>query len=128
MNTRDEQRRALIERMLGAGNEREVAAEEEVADEWLKDNPGDIRVIAAHERLDERVDRMRDPERKINRVILAVFAAVFSSVALAGGALTGNIYAALAAGFLVALPVTELVWKTIYERSVDGAGPRDGER
>ena len=128
MDTRDEERRALIERMLGARNQREVEAAEEVADEWLKDNPGDIRVIAAHERLDERGDRVRDPERKINRVTLAVFAVVFSLVALVGGALTGNIYAALAAGFLVTLPVTELVWEKLYERSGDGAEPRERER
>ncbi len=128
MDARDEERRALIERMLGARNEREVEAAEEIADEWLKDNPGDIRVIAAHERLDERGDRVRDPERKINQVTLAVFAAVFSVVALIGGALTGSVYAALAAGFLITLPVTELVWEKLYERSVDGAESIDRER
>ncbi len=127
MGARDEERRALIDRMLGARNEREIEVAEEVADEWLKDNPGDIRVIAAHERLDERGERVRDPERKINRVTLAVFVAVFSSVALVADTLTGNPYAALAAGFLVTLPVTELVWEMLYERSGDGPGPRDGE-
>ena len=123
MGTRDEERRALIERMLGARSEREIEAAAEVADEWLEDNPGDIRVIAAHERLDERGDRVRDPERKIDRVTLAVFAAVFSLVA---GMLTGNVYAALAAGFLVALPVTELIRKILYKRSDDAA--EQGER
>ena len=123
MGTRDEERRALIERMLGARREREIEAAAEVADEWLEDNPGDIRVIAAHERLDERGDRVRDPERKIDRVTLAVFAAVFSLVA---GMLTGNVYAALAAGFLVALPVTELIRKILYKRSDDAA--EQGER
>ncbi|CAN5242526.1 hypothetical protein BH24ACT19_BH24ACT19_19550 [soil metagenome] len=117
----------MIDRMLGARNEREVEAEEEAADEWLKDNPGDIRVIAAHERLAERGVRVRDPERKVNRVTLAVFAAVFSSVALVGSALTGNLYAALAAGLLVTLPVTEFVRELLYERSGDGVEPRDGE-
>lgn len=128
MGVRDEERRALIERMLGARSEREIEEAAEVADEWLKDNPGDIWVIAAHERLDERGDRVRDPERKVNQVTLAVFAAVFSSVALVAGTLTGNVYAALAAGFLVALPVTELVWEMLHERSLDGAESRDGER
>lgn len=128
MDTRDEERRVLIDRMLEARNEREIEAAEEVADEWLKDNPGDIRVIVAHERLDERGDRVRDPERKINRVTLAVFAAVFLSVALVAGTLTGNIYAALAAGFLVTLPVTELVWGMLYERSGEWAEPRERER
>jgi len=127
VSARDEERRALIDRMLGARTEREVEAAEEAADEWLKDNPGDTRVIAAHERLAERADRVRDPERKVNRVTIVVFAAVFSSVALVAGTLTGNLYAALAAGFLVTLPVTELVWEMLYGRSGGGVEPRDGE-
>lgn len=125
---RDEERRALIDRMLGARNESEMEAAEEAADEWLKDNPCDIRVIAAHERLDEKGERVRDPERKVNRVTLAVFAAVFSSVALVADTLTGNPYVALAAGFLVTLPVTELVWGMLYERSGEWAEPRERER
>lgn len=125
---REEERRALIDCMLGSRNEREIETAEEAADEWLKDNPGDMRVIAAQERLDERGDRVRSPERKVNWVTLAVFATVFSSVALVGGALTGNLYAALAAGFLVILPVTELVWGMLYERSGEWAEPRERER
>ncbi len=124
---RDEERRVLIDHMLEARNESEVETAEKAADEWLKDNPGDIRVIAAHERLAERGSRVRDPERKANRAALAVFAALFSSVALVADTLTGNPYAALAAGLLVTLPVTELVWEMLYEHSGDGVAPRDGE-
>ncbi len=114
---RDEERRVLIDHMLEARNESEVETAEKAADEWLKDNPGDIRVIAAHERLAERGSRVRDPERKANRAALAVVA----------DTLTGNPYAALAAGLLVTLPVTELVWEMLYEHSGDGVAPRDGE-
>ncbi len=128
MSTRDEERRTLIDGMLEARTAREVEAAEKAADEWLKDNPGDIRVMAADERLAGTAAAVRDPERKVDRVTLAILAVVFSSVALAAGALTGSWYAALAAGFLVALPVTELVWGILYDRSGDGAGQREGER
>lgn len=128
MVTRDEERRALIDVMLEARTAGEVEAAEKAADEWLKDNPGDIRVMAADERLAGTGAAVRVPERKVDRVTLAALAVVFSSVALAAGALTGSWYAALAAGFLVALPVTELVWSILYDRSTDGAGQREGER
>ncbi len=117
---RCEEQRALIDRMLGARTGSEVEAAERAADEWLKDNPRGVRVMAAHERLDERGERARDPEREINRKTLAVFAAVFSSVAFAGVVLTGSVYAALAAGFLLALPTAEFVWGLLYDRSNDG--------
>ncbi len=128
MSTRDEERRTLIDGMLEARTAREVEAAEKAADEWLKDNPGDIRVMAADERLAGTGAAARDPERKVDRTTLAVLAVVFSSVALAAGVLTGSWYAALAAGFLVALPVTELVWGILHDRSGDGAGQREGER
>ena len=118
----------MIDGMLEARTAREVEAAEKAADEWLKDNPGDIRVMAADERLAGTGAAARDPERKVDRVTLAVLAVVFSSVALAAGVLTGSWYAALATGFLVALPVTELVWSILYDRSTDGAGQREGER
>lgn len=128
MSMRDEERRALIDVMLEARTAREVKAAEKTADDWLKDNPGDIRVIAANERLAGTSVAARDPERKVDQGTLAVLTVVFSSVALAAGALTGSWYAALAAGFLIALPVTELVWGILYDRSTDGAGHREGER
>ena len=128
MSTRDEERRALIDVMLEARTAREVKAAEKAADEWLEDNPGDIRVMAADERLAGTGVAVREPERKVDRATLAVLSVVFSSVALAAGALTGSWYAALAAGFLVALPVAELVWGILYDRSTDGAGQREGER
>ncbi|CAA9449971.1 MAG: hypothetical protein AVDCRST_MAG37-2222 [uncultured Rubrobacteraceae bacterium] len=128
MDVRDEERRVLIDRMLRARTDREVDAASEAADDWLKTHPGDIRVMAAHERLDERGDRVRDPERRINRVTFTVFVGVFSAVALAGHALTANLYAALAAGFLITLPVTELVWEILYERSCNSVEQTEGER
>ena len=51
---------------------------------------------------------------------------VFTLVTLAVGALTDSLYAALVAGVLVALPLTEFVWKLLHEHSVDAG--QDGER
>ncbi len=127
MNKKNEDRGALIDRMLEARSEQEVEAAEEDAEGWLKENPDDIRVIAASERLAKTGARARDPERRANRLSLSVFAVVFASVALAAGALTGSPYAALAAGLLVAVPLTELVWELVHERS-GNAARRNGER
>ena len=127
MNKKSEDRGALIDRMLEARSEQEVEAAEKDAEGWLKENPYDIRVIAASERLAKTGARARDPERGANRLSLSVFVVVFTLVALAAGALTDSLYAALAAGVLVALPLTEFVWELLHDRPVNAAG-RDGER
>ena len=127
MNKKNEDRGALIDRMLEARNEQEVEAAEKDAEGWLKENPDDIRVIAASERLARTGARVRDPERRAERLSLLIFAVVFSSVALAVGTLTGSPYAALAAGLLVALPLIELVWELLHDPS-GSAARRDGER
>jgi hypothetical protein len=51
MNKKNEDRGALIDRMLEARSEQEVEAAEKDAEGWLKENPCDIRVIAASGRL-----------------------------------------------------------------------------
>lgn len=127
MNKKNEYRGALIDRMLEARSEQEVEAAEKDAEGWLKENPDDIRVIAASERLAKTGARVRDPERRAEWLSLSVFAVVFAPVALAAGALTNSLYAALAAGLLAALPLTELFWELLHERSVNAAR-RDGER
>ena len=127
MNKKNENRGGLIDRMLEARDGQEVEAAEKDAEGWLKENPDDIRVIAAGERLARTGARVRDSERGANRLSLSVFAVVFTLVALAAGALTDSPYAALAAGLLVALPLTEFVWELLHDRSVDAAR-RDGER
>ncbi len=91
MNKKNEDRGALIDRMLEARSEQEVEAAEEDAEGWLKENPDDIRVIAASERLAKTGARARDPGRRADRLSLSVFAVVFASVALAAGALTGTL-------------------------------------
>jgi hypothetical protein len=113
--------------MLEVRSEQEVEAAEKDAEGWLKENPGDVRVIAASERPVKTGARVRDPERGDNRPPLSVFVVVFTLVALVVGALTDSFYAALAAGVLVALALTEFVWGLLHHRYVDAAS-LDGER
>jgi hypothetical protein len=128
MNRKNQQARgALIDRMLEARSEPEVEAAENVAEGWLKENPDDVRVIVASERPAETGARGRDPERGANWSSLFVFVVVFTLVAPTAGALTDSLYAALVAGVLVALPLTEFVWRLLHDRYVD-AVRRDGER
>ena len=127
MNSKNQARGALIDRMLEVRSEQEVEAAEKDAEGWLKENPGDVRVIAASERPVKTGARARDPERGDNRPPLSVFVVVFTLVALVVGALTDSFYAALAAGVLVALPLTEFVWGLLHHRYVDAAS-LDGER
>ena len=127
MYRKNQARGALIDRMLEVRSEQEVEAAEKDAEGWLKENPGDVRVIAASERPVKTGARARDPERGAKRLSLSLFALVFSSVALAAGVLTDSPYAALAAGVLVALPLTEFVWELLHHRYVDAAS-LDGER
>ena len=126
MNRENQARGALINRVLEARSEQEVKAEKD-AEDWLKENPDDVRVIAASERLARTGARARGPERGANWLLLSVFVVVFTLVALAVGALTDSLYAALAVGVLIALPLTEFVWELLNDRSVDAAG-REGER
>lgn len=127
MNKKNEDRGALIDRMLEARSEQKVEAAEKDAEGWLKANPDDIRVIAASGRLARTGARVRDPERRAEWLSPAVFAVVFASVALAAGGLMNSPYAALAASLLAALPLTDLVWELHQDRSVNTTG-RDGER
>ena len=127
MNKENQDRRALINRMLEVRSDQEVEAAEKDAEGWLKENPGDVRVIAASERPVKTGARARDPERGANWSSLFVFVVVFTLVAPTAGALTDSLYAALVAGVLVALPLTEFVWGLLHHRYVDAAS-LDGER
>lgn len=127
MNKENQDRGALIDRMLEVRSEQEVEAAEKDAEGRLEVNPDAVRVIAASERLVKTGARTQEPELGAKRLSLSVFALVFSSVALAAGALTDSPYAALAAGVLVALPLAEFVWELLHHRYVDAAS-LDGER
>ena len=98
---RDQERDALIDRMLGARTMRDAEAANASADAWLEKNPGDPRILAAQERLDARDARIRDPERGADRVTLVVYVCAFLGTAVAVFALTGKLYAAGIAGLLV---------------------------
>ncbi len=120
MNRKNQDRGALIDQMLEARSVQDGEAAVKDAEGWLKENPDDVRVVAASERPPKTGARARDPERGANRLSLVVV--VFTLVALAAGALTDSLYAALAGGVLVALLLTKSVWELLRDRSVDAAG------
>ena len=127
MHRKNQEREALIDRMLEARSEQEVGVADRGVEGWLKETPDDVRVVAASERLPKTGARVRDTERGASRLSSSVFVVVFTPVALAAGVLIGNLDAALAAGVLVALPLTGFVWELPHDRSVNAAG-RDGGR
>lgn len=128
---KDEERDALIGRMLGARTVRDAEAANASADIWLEENPGDQRILAAQERLDARDARMRDPERGTDRVTLVVYACAFLGTALAVFALTGKLHAAGITGLLV---VFVFPWDGVGEVIVEWrrgpglSGYENGER
>ncbi len=63
MNRMNQDRGALIDQMLEARSVQEGEAAEKDAEGWLKENPDDVRVIAASERRAKTGARVRDPER-----------------------------------------------------------------
>ena len=131
MVDRDAERDELIDRMLGARTVRDAEAANASADAWLREHPGDPRVLAAQERLDAREVGTRDPDRDIGRATLAIYARAFLVTALVVFALTGKLYAAGLAGLIVAVG---LPWDGIGEAIVEWRrGPRlsgqdNGER
>jgi hypothetical protein len=122
MNRKNQERGALIERTREAGSEQELEAAEKDAEGWLKVNPDDVRAIAASGRLAKTSARVQDPERGANRLSLPVFVDGAGSRRV-----SGYFYAALAAGVLIALSLTECVWDSLHDRCGDAAG-RDVER
>lgn len=58
----EEERDALIARMRSVGTLSEMDAAMEEARGWLRGHPGDDRVAAAMQCLEEREERLRDPE------------------------------------------------------------------
>ena len=128
---KEEERGALIDRMLGARTTRDAEAANAASDAWLKENPGDPCILAAQERLDEKDARMLDPGRGVDRTTLVVCLCAFSAAALSVFVLTGKPYAAGVVGLIV---VFGLPWDGIAEaiaewrRGPGLSGPENGER
>ena len=128
---KEEERGALIDRMLRARTVQDAEAANASADAWLEKNPGDPRILAAQERLDARDSRVRDPERGAQRVTPVVYVCAFLGTAVAVFALTGKLHAAGIAGLLV---VFGFPWDGVGEVIVEWRrGPRlsgheNGER
>ena len=119
---KDEARTELIDRMLGARTVRDVDDAEVLADRWLDENPGDPRVLAAQERLEEMGAKIRDPEQGADRATLVEFVVAFSVAASVVFMLTGMPYAALIVGLIVAFG---LPWDGVGEAIAEwrrGAG------
>ena len=128
---KEEERAALIDRMLGAATAWDVEAANASADAWLKENPGDNSVLAAQERLDEEGVRVLDPERSVDRTMLVVYVCAFAAAALVVFVLTGRPYAAGFAGLIVAFGFPwEWVGEAIAEwrRGPGPSGRENGER
>ncbi len=113
----------MINRMLQARSEVKAKA----ADEWLKDNVGDTRVVATDVRLAERRARVWDPERRVDRATLAVFVVLFLPVTLVSSVTTDNWFLASAVGLITVGRMPELVGGLLYDSSGDNARC-DGER
>ena len=126
-----EERDALIDRMLGARTTWDAEAANAAADAWLRENPGDPRVLAAQERLDEKDARMLDSGRGADRTTLVVYLCAFSAAALAVLVLTGKPFAAGVVGLIV---VFGLPWDGVGEaiaewrRGPGLSGRENGER
>ena len=128
---KEEERAALIDRMLGAVTARDIEEANVSADAWLKENPGDDRVLAAQERLDEKGARVLDPERGVDRMTLVLYVCAFSATALVVFAMTGRPYASGFAGLLVAFGFPwDCVGEAIAEwrRDPGPLGHENGER
>ena len=128
---KDEERDALIDRILGARTARDVEDANASADAWLKENPGDLGILAAQKRLDERAFGMRDPERRADRATLVAYLCAFLAPALVAFALTGRLYAAGLAGLLA---ISAFPWNGVAQAVAEWRrGPRisgleNGER
>lgn len=83
------------------------------AREWLRSHPGDDRVAAAMQRLEEREEKLQDPHSAPNwrgaAASVTVFAA--SAVAISGliYALSGRLALSVIAGVVLSLEVTWLL-------------------
>ena len=117
-----EDRDALIGRMLKARTKREVATAKEAADRWLDENPGDLRVIAAGERLSERSAKLRDGERRANGISTVVLVSVWSITSFVAFVVTEDSSSALILGLLTGLVVVSEAWVLLSARR----DPNDG--
>lgn len=107
----EEEREDLIARMRSVGTTEEVNAVSEEARRWLSDHPGDHRVAAAMQRLEEKQERLEDRERGPNWVGAAVLVAATLTIGGVVFAFSGSWVAAVIAGLLVGLEVAWLAWE-----------------
>jgi len=73
MNRENQDRVALIDRMLEARSEQELGTAEKDAEGWLKASPDDFRVVAASARLAKIGAKMQDLEYRANRLSASTF-------------------------------------------------------
>ena len=123
-NVEQNSRTLLIDQILDARTKQDVEAAEKAAHEWLGENPDDIRIIAAQERLDETRVKLEDRERRITRISLLAFVATSLIVGFLTLAFSGMWILAAALGPVIGLWVTSEVWQSLYE---DDFGTDDRE-
>lgn len=112
----DKERAALIELMLGARTAEEAEVANAAGDAWLEKNPGDLRILAAQERLDQRGISMQAPERGADLMTATLYICTFAAVALPVLVLTGRLYAVGLASLLVAFGFP---WESVGEVLAD---------
>jgi hypothetical protein len=128
---KDEARTGLLDRMLGAGTGRDVEIAEASVGRWSDGSPGDPRVPASYERLEERGAEIRDPERGADPAPLAVFVVAFSAAVSVMFVPIGLAHAALIAAPIVAFGMS---WDDVGEAIAEWrygpglSGRENGER
>ncbi len=119
-------------RMQSAGTLSETDEALEEARLWLRKHPGDDRVAAAMQRLEERDERLRDPEAAAGWRGVAAAGVLFSvaAVAIFGAlyALTGRWTVSIFVGGVVGLEITWWSREIVMAYAEGRRRNRDGER
>lgn len=115
----DDKREALIARMQSAGTFSEVEVAMNEAREWLRTHPGEDRVAAAMQRLEEREERLANPGSAPDWRGIAASITVFAVAAIAISgllyALSGRWTISVIAGVVLSLKVTWLIFGVMTE-------------
>ena len=112
--------------MLDARTKQEVEAAEKAAHGWLAENPGDVRVIAAQERLDKTRAKLEDKERRINKLSLLAFVATSSIVGFLTLTFSGTWVLATAVGLVIGLGGASEVWQQLHHEKDLGTDDKIG--
>lgn len=105
-----EEQEALISRMQSASTSAEASTMLEEANDWLREHPGDDRVAAAMQRLEERDEELRDPDGEFGW--RAVAAAVVAGLVLGAAVywISGNWLFSVSVALFVGVELCFFSW------------------